>query len=111
MSKKQISIRISKLTEKQIKELLEETGMAQTEIVSIAIDRIYQEEIKMKDKRIFKASEIDSNKDGWVVDMSGPEAVNPDAYWFFTTKDKAQQFAKLIDSGYRADEAAHKVAQ
>ena len=46
MAKKQISIRISDITAKHIAALAEKTGMTQTEIISVAIDRMYREEIK-----------------------------------------------------------------
>lgn len=58
---------------------------------------------------IFKASEIDSTRKGWVVDLSGPDAVNPDCYWFWSTKAQARRFADLVASGMDANRAAHEV--
>ena len=63
----------------------------------------------MMDSRVFKAKEIDTNRAGWVADLSGPEAVNPDAYWFFSTKRLAEKFLALIDRGVSAREAEHKI--
>jgi len=45
--KKLISLRISALTEHQIATLQQATGMNQTEIVTVAIDRMSRKEIKM----------------------------------------------------------------
>jgi hypothetical protein len=56
---------------------------------------------------IFKAREIDSNKTGWVCDLSGPDAVNPDCYFFFSTKAKAETFNRLIQSGLTPAQAAN----
>ena len=63
----------------------------------------------MKRSNIFKASEVESGASGWIADLSGPDAVNPYCYWKFSTKAKAEKFAKLVASGTRAQEAAHQV--
>ena len=63
----------------------------------------------MTDKRVFKAQEIDSYISGWVVDLSGPGPVNPDAYWYFSSKRKATAFVKQIDSGVSPRTAARFV--
>jgi hypothetical protein len=49
MAKKQISLRISGLTEKQMAELTDALGMNQTELVTVAINEFYQ---KMEEKMI-----------------------------------------------------------
>ena len=54
------------------------------------------------DKRIFKRSQIDSNKSGWVADISTGDVVNPDFYYFFELKKHAQRFINLVDSGETA---------
>ena len=64
----------------------------------------------MADKRVFKASQIDSSRTGWVADLSGQNEVNPDCYWFWSTKKQATGFVALVDSGMRAAEAAHKIS-
>lgn len=65
----------------------------------------------MKDKRIFKAREIDSNKSGWIADMSGDDAVNPDCYWYFKTRWQAAKFAELVDGGTDTGQAERIVEQ
>lgn len=57
---------------------------------------------------IFKAREIDSNRTGWVCDLSGPDAVNPDAYFFFNTKAKAETFNRLVARGMSTSEALYR---
>jgi hypothetical protein len=61
------------------------------------------------DKRIFKASEIDNNKTGWVADLSPENIVNPDCYWFFETRKQAETFIGMVNSGMEAREALYIV--
>ncbi len=52
----------------------------------------------MKDKRLFKACEIDCYQTGWIVDLSGPDAVNPDCYHHFDTYKNAKLFLEVEDA-------------
>ena len=63
----------------------------------------------MKRKNVYKASVVDSHATGWIVDLSGAAAVNPDCFWKFGTEAKANQFAALVESGIDAREAVHTV--
>lgn len=62
------------------------------------------------DKRLFNAREIDSHREGWVADLSGPAAVNPDCYFYFDRRWRAREFLVLVDQGMRPDEAGFVVA-
>lgn len=60
----------------------------------------------MTDKRIFKRHEIESNRLGWVVDLSGDGPIKPDCYWYFKTRKAAVVFLSLVETGMRAEQAA-----
>lgn len=57
----------------------------------------------MNNKRIFKACEIDCNKDGWIVDLSENNVTNPDCFWYFKTKKECERFLKLISDGWKVN--------
>lgn len=66
-----------------------------------------------KDTRIFRASEIEYGRKGWIVDLSPANVVNPDCYWRFPTRAQARLFAALHDAGMdnrEANELAHKLS-
>ena len=50
-AKKLIGIRASDLTVRQIMELTEALGMNQTEVITLAVDRLYQSEIARSGSR------------------------------------------------------------
>jgi len=58
--KRQINIRISGLTINQIEQLISNTGMTKTEIISLAIDRMYREENKKNARDLFERFVDDS---------------------------------------------------
>jgi hypothetical protein len=47
MSKSQINIRVSDHSRRQLDALIERTGLNQTEVIMLALDRLSKEEIKM----------------------------------------------------------------
>ena len=63
------------------------------------------------DKRVFKATDIDSSKTGWIADLSPANVVNPDCYWTFKTCSQAAHFMYLVDNGMRPDKAAYIVTE
>lgn len=66
----------------------------------------------MKDKRVFKRTEIDPNRrPGWVADLNKDGPINPDLYWYFRTKKAAEAFLALVDGGMDARQAAHEAAE
>lgn len=66
----------------------------------------------MKDKRIFKRTEVDPDRrPGWVVDLSGNGPINPDCYWYFKTRKAAEVFLSLVEAGMRAEQAAHEAIE
>lgn len=49
MTKKQISLRISDLTARQLAELAERWGTTQTETITVVVDRVYRQEMKERE--------------------------------------------------------------
>lgn len=56
------------------------------------------------DKCVFPTREVDATRDGWIADMSGPKAVNPDAYFHFRTRACAHKFVARVDAGEDAQQ-------
>lgn len=110
-----ISFRLSKHTTEQLEALAAALGMTKTQVMTVAIDRMATAELKestMIDKRIKRANDIDSNRPGgWIADMSGSGAINPDCWFRFSTKAQAQEFVALVDSGMTTTEATYQVSQ
>jgi len=64
----------------------------------------------MKDRRIFRRSEVDGEaRDGWVADLSEGDVANPDCYWRFDTKRQAREFLALVDGGMDSYQAGVRV--
>ena len=61
--------------------------------------------------RVFKASEFDLYRSGWVADLSGPGESNPDCYWFFLSRQQAEEFLRQIDDGMSTAEAVYAVLE
>jgi len=62
-------------------------------------------------KNVYPAKEQDSKADGWIADMSGPSAVNPDCFFHFRTRQMAVKFVALVADGMSTDEAVHRINQ
>jgi len=63
------------------------------------------------DKRVFKATGIESRQTGWIADLSPADVINLDCYWPFRTRKAALEFIALVDAGTDASEAAYQVTQ
>jgi len=50
-------------------------------------------------QNIFRATEVDANRTGWVVDLSPLNVVDPDCRFFFGSKAQAVRFHQLVKSG------------
>lgn len=111
--KQQLNVRISGASRAKLDRLTDVYG-TMTTVIEIAIDRMAQQEghTMNTDKRIVRANDIDSNRPGgWIADMSGDGAVNPDCWFRFSTKAQAQEFVDLVDGGMTTREAAYRVSQ
>lgn len=86
---------------------------SQAKALIVAIEKLKQEITTMSDakkysQKPFRRSEVDpNNHDGWVVDLSTGDTVNPDCYWYFRTRKQAQVFLDLLNAGYDSREASH----
>lgn len=66
----------------------------------------------MKDRRIFKRTEVDTERrPGWVVDLSPDGIVNPDCYWYFKTRKAAEIFLSKVEMGIGAEQAAYEATE
>lgn len=81
--KKQVNIRMAPSTKSKLEKLIATTGMLQTEVISVAIDRMYKEEIKMdtdfeqEDKKIYKLVETQADDLGeWGNDLSDDQVAS-----------------------------------
>lgn len=87
MTKKQISLRISDLTNSQINRLTTELGMSQTELISVAVDRMYQTEVAMTE-----TIQVQTNTDypDWIKNHSTLRRLWRDSLQWRTDIDRAR---------------------
>jgi len=65
-------------------------------------------EIMKYAQKPFRRAEVDpNNHDGWVVDLSSGDIVNPDCYWYFPTRRQAWAFIHALNGGLTPIYAHH----
>lgn len=96
--KQQISLRISNLTKTQIDDLGQSTGMNQTEIVSVAIDRMFREET-MK-------YTVTVNKNGIEI-SSIPDCSQREARKVARDEAKSNPNAQIFVEWFRSSDGQH----
>lgn len=64
--------------------------------------------MKQYKQKPFHRSEVDpNNHEGWIVDLSSGNTINPDCYWYFNTRKQANYFLDLLNEGKNTEEASH----
>ena len=107
---RQTSFQLDETTEALIAFLNDRGYGTTTNILRTAVKRMAEEEGKntMTDTRIVRANEIDPKRPGgWIADMSPAGSVNPDCWFRFNTKARAERFVFLVDSGTSTRKALH----
>lgn len=111
MATKQLNVRLPEVVIDDLNQLSKRYG-SQAKALIAAIENLKKEIAIMSDKKYnqkpFRRAEVDpNNHEGWVVDLSSGDTVNPDAYWYFRTRKQAQVFLDLLNAGYDVREADH----
>lgn len=112
MATKQLNVRLPDVIIDDLNQLSKTYG-SQAKALIVAIAKLKQEidtmsESKKYNQKPFRRSEVDpNNHEGWVVDLSSGNTINPDAYWYFRTRKQAQVFIDLLNAGYNVREAQH----
>ena len=108
---KQLNVRLPEVVIDDLNQLSKTYG-SQAKALIVAIQNLKKDVATVSEKKYnqkpFRRSEVDpNNHDGWVVDLSTGDTVNPDCYWYFRTRKQAQVFLDLLNAGYDSREASH----